>query len=629
MYILSVIDSSESAHYSVGLQLGNMRKFLELILLPWLFSNVTANEVLDKFIVDIIEAWHLHLPTILVGDEMLEICWSQERVLCLSIGANASETAEHMARLHLHRKQDGVIFVGSDRSKNMVGHMNRLTPTIWTSNCPVFMPHDYSDIINLRLDTNILFYKVLEAQKYKLVDIFAVKDGSPISLNVGIWTNGSGITFQSRRNKWERRTDLKGTTLINSLDSYGLEAQLIKNDTGHIVDSTGFFQEKLFFITEGLNMKIKTKELPNEPFTMMENGSWTGAIGVLQRKEADVVSVSIGVLYERFPAMDYPIPTAFDSATLIAASPNGTSMNMWVYVEVFRPREWIIFFILLLILVMFMTIHSRSPDVTNALMNAMGTAYLFLIQLGSHSNINGLRPRFLTLTTSMLTFVMFVYYSTDITSKMTSGQSDIPIWSFEDVIHYDYKVIVSSAYHKGLLALAEKGTPKYSVYETYIENDRIRDHEEALTEIISNPKTLMYSDDVAMIGYPQAHNVIALKMDDSAYSWGAFGLQKDSEFLEVFNYYLLREFENGIKDRLYRKYYSDMYVNKQFGMREPQPLGYENVIFTFVCLAIGMTLSMVIAIIEYIAMKMGQNMSQYLAYQLDDEKSKTRSDIFG
>ena len=537
---------------------------------------------------------------------LLEVCKTHDRVLCLTNGANTSEIAEHMAMLHLHRKQDGVIFVEGEVHRDLLEQVTVLTPTITTSNCPVFMPYEYSRDIWLRLDTNIVFFKEWEADKYKLVDMFAVKGGPPISLNVGIWTHRGGITFQNKRNRWDRRNDLNGATLINSLD---VEDELIKNDTGHIVGSTGFFQEKLFYITDGLNMKIETKKMPAEPLTRLKNGTWTGAIGVLQRKETDVCSLAIGVLLERLPALDYSIPTNPGIVTLIAAKPSGTNINMWVYLEVFGICQWIIFFVLLLVFVMLMTtfyeIHSQSSHATNAL-NAIETAYLFTIQLGSHSNINRLGPRFLTLTASMLTLLMFVYYTTDITSKMTSGQSEIPIWSFEDVIRYDYKVIVTTAYYKGLLAAAEQGTPKNIVYMKYVKNGRIRETEESLIEIISDPKTLLYHENIAMLGYPQAQNVIALKMDDSVYSYGAFGLPKNSEFLQTFNHYLLKEFEHGIINRLRRKYYVDLYVHKQFGMSEPQPLGYENVIFTFACLAIGMVASMVIATVEYIAMKMGQ-----------------------
>ena len=56
--------------------------------------------------------------------------------------------------------------------------------------------------------------------------------------------------------------------------------------------------------------------------------------------------------------------------------------------------------------------------------------------------------------------------------------------------------------------------------------------------------------------------------------------------------------EHGIARRLFRKYHLRMFVNEQFGISETPPLGYENVIFTFACLMLGVGASMVIAVLE-------------------------------
>ena len=90
-------------------------------------------------------------------------------------------------------------------------------------------------------------------------------------------------------------------------------------------------------------------------------------------------------------------------------------------------------------------------------------------------------------------------------------------------------------------------------------------------------------------------------MDDASHVWGGLALQKDSEFLELFNYYMLKGIETGIIKKLFRSWNLDWYVNEQFGMIEPQPLTYKNVMFTFICLASGMVVALVIAILEHLA----------------------------
>ena len=44
--------------------------------------------------------------------------------------------------------------------------------------------------------------------------------------------------------------------------------------------------------------------------------------------------------------------------------------------------------------------------------------------------------------------------------------------------------------------------------------------------------------------------VVALKMDDTQYMLGGFGLQPDSEYLSMFNHFLLKAFETGIVTKL-------------------------------------------------------------------------------
>ena len=48
---------------------------------------------------------------------------------------------------------------------------------MFRSDCPVFMPLEYSDIVELRLDSHIIFYEQHGDGGYNLVDKFAVNGG--------------------------------------------------------------------------------------------------------------------------------------------------------------------------------------------------------------------------------------------------------------------------------------------------------------------------------------------------------------------------------------------------------------------------------------------------------------------
>ena len=52
------------------------------------------------------------------------------------------------------------------------------------------------------------------------------------------------------------------------------------------------------------------------------------------------------------------------------------------------------------------------------------------------------------------------------------------------------------------------------------------------------------------------------------------GLQKNSEFLQLFNYHLLKQFEHGIMMRRQRRDRIEQHTNQDFGIAEAAPLGW-------------------------------------------------------
>ena len=100
---------------------------------------------------------------------------------------------------------------------------------------------------------------------------------------------------------------------------------------------------------------------------------------------------------------------------------------------------------------------------------------------------------------------------------------------------------------------------------------------------------------------PYQKQLVALRLDDDGDALSSFILLKDSEFFPMFNYYLLKLYEHGIEKWIYRRHYMVFFTNEQFGITEALPLGYSNVMFTFICLGIGICISLLFATIERMA----------------------------
>ena len=578
----------------------------------------------EAFVGDIIDTWQFLSPTIIFKSDLPRMCMTHQWLLCYANDLDAQELANQLVLIHRGRKLDGLIIQGRHGHKKLLKHLMRVAPFILASNYPVFMPSSYKDDIELRLDSNIVFYSDKEGGNYELNDIFAAKGGPTLTLNIGKWNHHDGIALIKSIHRWERRTNLHQTTFVNCIANRPPLARVIKDKHGNILGSEGASQDILFYITDKLNLTIKTVESTSRT-KLLNNGSWTGLMGLLQRRKVDLYSTGLGVTLERSYFIDYPIPVSRFPITLIAAIPEGTSPNMWVYVRVFGVYQWLIFVILLVFIAMELSlINATCRDLAgwefgtkrgssknyqiNSASSALSMVCLYTIQMGSHTSSKKISARLLTLTMSILTLLFFAFYTTDITAEMTSGPPKIPISTFEDVLHNEYKVVTYAAHFEKFLASSKPGSAKLKVYKNQFE--RKRGWTDSLNAVVddSDSKTLLYSNPNSLM--PKGHSkkmlankVFALQMDDNVYSLSGLALQKDSEFLQIFNYYILRAVECGELKRLHYRYYTDLYTKENFEMVKPKPLGFNNVMFCFICLGFGMFLSLLQVLLEVITKK--------------------------
>ena len=109
-----------------------------------------------------------------------------------------------------------------------------------------------------------------------------------------------------------------------------------------------------------------------------------------------------------------------------------------------------------------------------------------------------------------------------------------PLRTFEDVIHYGYKVVAHSSYYARILSRAEPGSGMRRTYETNFEQKK--NITEAMDEVLNVPKTLILLSRSIVTNNPERKRrldqMFPLSIDDSSYSSAGLALQKDSEFLQ-------------------------------------------------------------------------------------------------
>ena len=580
---------------------------------------------------------------------MPQVCMTNQWVLCLNKENDHSELAEHIALLYKLGKQDSMIFL--DNSGGLLRHLALLEPSLFRSNSPIFMPLELANSVELKLDTNILFF-VKEDVHFKLVDMFAVNGGEAITLDMGSWNENDGLKLGQSISRWDRRTDLMGAVFRNNLWEGQHWAKFIYNKNGTVIGSKGWFQDQLFYVTDRLNLTVKIVEV-NE---YLNNTSECPCIRCKKLLLMDLSDICSGGLTIKIPMVngektphELSLATMKYDTTLVAGVPTGTAIDAWAYVTVFEFPQWLIYFSILLLLsfgLMFMGALSLKDSHHvggTSFYEGFFTTLLFVIQQGNHPpNGQIAAKRVLTLTTSMLTLLVFIYYSNDITSKLTAGSPPHPVRTFEDVLDHGYQVITVGAHHYTNLKDSKHGTAKHSVYKLYFEKyeeeiQKWRDQQEnkgpsqtteaindaikwyvvknenlewAAEQIVSDPKKLFYGRASAVGEKIVDGKVVALKMDDSFITYGGFWLGVDSEYLSVFHHYLLKASETGILNRIKNHWNRDLKPPIKIGFTEPEPLGINNIVFLFSLLGATIIMSVVIAALEKGINKMNLLMSK-------------------
>ena len=567
---------------------------------------------MNHFISDVVENFRLISPTIIFGDEAPGLCMDEDWVLCLDSSQNdASLIAKHLETLHLSRKQDAVIFADGNGMSTLVEETSNLIPSLFRSPCPVFMPLVNAHLIELRLDSNALFYTQEDTHGYILLDKYAFKGGPPITKELGSWNKTKGLELYASTNRWDRRNDFEGAVVINTLKFYKNFAEPVFDSQGNVVGSRGSRPDRLYAVAESLNLAIETILAPDGEFgKRFENGTWTGCVGMLTRGLADVCTAGLAWTIIRSTAIDYTdafnIPRG--SYTLIGQSSRKTILDMWVYVGVFGLRPLGIFVgVLLSILLGFLSasyfINGKENDLIESTSSGVGMLFLFIIQYGNHPDGGSSAVRILHLTAAMLTFIMFAYFTTIVTAEMTALASlENKIRSFPDVLeNQDIEVIVvTGSSWTSSLKRSAPGSAKYEVYKKRIENNGkawFQTLDDAKAAVLYNPNTYLYSHTTAAKSTP---GLVALRMTDSTPVSGGIGLQKNSELLDMLNYKMLKLVESGIIKRIDKRW-PDVARNEEFGVAEPEALGFNNILFPFTILATGMVTSLAFSWMEYIA----------------------------
>ncbi len=206
------------------------------------------------------------------------------------------------------------------------------TVPFFYSQAPVLMDWATFNRLNipLRLDTNIVIIE--EATNdggFILSDIYAIKSGPPIKKQIGTWDHANRLKL-AFPNVLERRTDLGGVTLKNTILPYSVACMVTYDDKGNVVNSTGFLQEILFQLRTSLNFTLEESSPTDKAWGHFHEDTkqWDGMIRLLVDGEVDLASAGLAITSKRSRSVDFGTPLLETHKTLMVSVEAGNSAEV-------------------------------------------------------------------------------------------------------------------------------------------------------------------------------------------------------------------------------------------------------------------------------------------------------------
>ena len=472
-------------------------------------------------------------------------------------------------------------------------------PTTFKYGKPIYLPLRESDTVpSLRVDNTVVFYnQVKSGEKVLLFDRYNPHDGVPFTHSMGIWTLDRGLNL-TKSSRWGWRDNLYGKQLNVGVLRWPPFFDYTLDQDGFVVDAKGLLLDILLELANKLNFTtIMTTPKDGQWGYKTDNGEYTGLIGELVRRETDIAPSGLYLVKWREEAVDFTLPVLEDLQTFIAKESSGKAIDYTVYFEIFMPQAWLMvcisFASMSFILYFFNLMNKRhQANIVCEVLSSIAASGRQLIQLPPDNiSFTHVGTRMTLLVFALHSYVLFTYYTCNLTAAMTSTAPSTGISSFEDANRGGYKVLViDGTLHSE--RVKDKGLDLVMLKPSAGTN-----FPDLLAKTMSqeSSKVLNFGSSLSFAGRREFYPLV---IKESLTQMVAFGLQQDSEYRELFNHHLKKLNEEGILDKL-----ADMYMPKRNSPQtilEAIPLGYDNVFFPSLVMFIGILSSLLMVCLEKI-----------------------------
>ncbi|XP_047002905.1 probable glutamate receptor [Schistocerca americana] len=338
----------------------------------------------------------------------------------------------------------------------------------------------------------------------------------------------------------------------------------VGHENGKEAVTGGFFGNLFRTLIELTNSTYTLSVLPGYSYGHRRPNSteWSGLIGVLQRREADISACEVTIGLDRIDALSFAQPVR-NAGCRFYFQKQFQEMMFKPYLQPFDGRVWIALLVYVIatgILKWFF--HYLLRERADPITATFAIVAALLNQASGDSRRCAIRVLYFWICALFL--ILRIGYGARLTATSTLRQSTLPYHGMEDILASDWSVnIISNSFALESMQMSPSNSTARKLWQTKIDNNpdsMVQTVEDGLKNVLDqkNLAFLGFEDSCREVLHSRFSPDQSCKISelDGVFFKAplSFALPRDSEFLVTINYWILKLFESGIIDRLSRKW---------------------------------------------------------------------------
>ncbi|PSN50322.1 Ionotropic receptor 134 [Blattella germanica] len=453
--------------------------------------------------------------------------------------------------------------------------------------------------ISIPFDCEFLVASPITEGGFNLTEVYRVSDEFPLQIhNFGSWSSAKGLSVSvgslySRRNNLQglqlRTGDLKYMSIKKLLQVRNICFSLQKKMT----PSSEFFNEIWKSLERSLNFTSLYVMAPDNSFgSRSKNGSWSGVMGMLQRRDVVASNIALMASASRLLTVDFSVPVLDIKTFLLMRQPDFSVPKWNAYFMSLSTHVWwtILATVFLGAFCAAITGHCNQP-----LLMVFGA----FCQQGQDVLQKPTSVRCILMTSHLTALVLMVCYSGSLVSHLAMQQPELPFSNFEEFLDDD-------VYELGMIPMSakldyfkkSKQPVLRRIYKKKVsakESRLPKSEAEGVKRICSRDYVhVIASHNLMDVGH-LVHCQVTPIPDAFFPGVIAFAITKGSPYLGIFNHKLRTMRASGVLNGLAKRYSFDFSKSRTSAKN---PLSFSEVAAVFCCLGLGMVISILIFVLE-------------------------------